>query len=205
MIRTAVFAAFLISGCSAAALAVNWPTAVVAGAETAAMVSACFTLTEGMDCGAFVVAAIDAAEISLDVQAYNFTAHDIIAAIVRAKARGVAVRVILDKISPSQMCEGADPVRDAGIPVYIDRKPKIAHNKVMILDSRAVITGSLNFSANAEKSNAENTNLIASPAIAAQYERNFLNRLAVSTPWDGVHRKPVKPCAVAEDEDVALD
>jgi hypothetical protein len=56
----------------------------------------------------------------------------IIAAIIEAHRRGVLVTVILDKISPSQKGEGADPVHDAGIPTFIDRKPKIAHNKVVV-------------------------------------------------------------------------
>jgi hypothetical protein len=56
----------------------------------------------------------------------------IIAAIIAAHRRGVLVTVILDKSSPSQKGEGADLVHDAGIPTFIDRKPKIAHNKVVL-------------------------------------------------------------------------
>jgi phosphatidylserine/phosphatidylglycerophosphate/cardiolipin synthase-like enzyme len=197
MIRIAVIV-FQVLACGAALAnpPQEQPSAVVYGAA----VTPCFTLTLGVNCGAMIVAAIDGAQSTLDVQAYNFTAQDIIAAILRARVRGVVVRVILDKISPSQMCEGADDMRAAGIPTFIDRRPKIAHNKVMVIDGQAVITGSFNFSGNAETGNAENANLIVSPGVAAAYEANFLNRLAVSVPYDGVHKRPVKSCAAASSE-----
>jgi phosphatidylserine/phosphatidylglycerophosphate/cardiolipin synthase-like enzyme len=55
-------------------------------------------------------------------------------------------------------------LHDAGIPTFIDRKPKIAHNKVMVIAGETVITGSFNFSANAECCNAENLSVIHQPA-----------------------------------------
>src|ERR1700733_11568490 len=77
----------------------------------------CFTL-EGQDCGAFAVAAIDAARRSLLVQAYNFTEPRIIAAVVAAHRRGVSVVVIVDKITARQRGEGVDEVAAAGIATY---------------------------------------------------------------------------------------
>ena len=49
----------------------------------------------------------------------------------------------------------------AGIPVVIDIKPKIAHNKIMIFDQTAVFTGSFNFSQSAQNSHAENGSIIS--------------------------------------------
>ena len=46
------------------------------------------------------------------------------------------------------------------------------HNKVMIIDDRVVITGSYNFSENAEL-NDENVLVMESPAIAAAYTKYF--------------------------------
>jgi hypothetical protein len=103
-----------------------------------------------------LVGEIAKAERELLVQAYNFTEPRIIAAIIAAHRRGVLVTVILDKISPGQKGEGADPVHDAGIPTFIGRKPKIAHNKVAVIDQTTVVTGSFNFSTNAGCCNAEN-------------------------------------------------
>ncbi len=49
----------------------------------------------------------------------------------------------------------------------MDRKPKIAHNKVLVIDGQTVITGSYNFSANATCCNAENLLVIHRPELAA--------------------------------------
>ncbi len=48
----------------------------------------------------------------------------------------------------------------------------LMHNKVMIIDDKTVVTGSYNFSENAEK-NDENVLVIQSPAIAATYTKYF--------------------------------
>lgn len=128
----------------------------------------CFTSgnhsTEGADCAALVAGEIEAASASLLVQAYNFTEHRIVEAIVDARRRGVPVTVIVDKTSMRQRGEGVSAVRAAGIPVFVDRKPRIAHNKVIVIDGATVITGSFNFSASAQCCNAENLLIVRSPS-----------------------------------------
>jgi phosphatidylserine/phosphatidylglycerophosphate/cardiolipin synthase-like enzyme len=142
----------------------------------------CFTL-QGQDCGAFAVAAIEGAQRSLLVQAYNFTEPRIIAAIVAAHRRGVAVAVIVDKITAHQRGEGVDAVAQAGIPTFVDRGPRIAHNKVMVIDGETVLTGSFNWSVSAERYNAENLVALKSPSLAAYYAENFARRREASVPY----------------------
>ena len=144
----------------------------------------CFTSgnrsTVGGDCAALVAEAIAGASASLLVQAYNFTESRIVAALLEAHRRGVSVTVIVDKISMHQRGEGVSAVRAAGIPVFIDRKPHIAHNKVIVIDGVTVVTGSFNFSASAQCCNAENLLIVHSTALAAAYAANFARRKAVS-------------------------
>jgi phosphatidylserine/phosphatidylglycerophosphate/cardiolipin synthase-like enzyme len=142
----------------------------------------CFTLGPA-DCGAFAIAAIDGAKRTLLVQAYNFTEPRIIAAIVEAHRRGVAVTVIVDKITARQRGEGVDRVAAAGIPTYVDREPRIAHNKVMVIDGATVLTGSFNWSVSAERYNAENLVALRSPALAQHYAQNFARRRAAALPY----------------------
>jgi phosphatidylserine/phosphatidylglycerophosphate/cardiolipin synthase-like enzyme len=47
------------------------------------------------------------------------------------------------------------------------------HHKVFILDHRVVITGSFNFSQNADASNNENFLIIDDPSVAAKYEAEY--------------------------------
>lgn len=63
--------------------------------------------------------------------------------------------------------------RNHGIPVYVDGKEAIQHNKVMIIDSEIVITGSFNFTKAAEERNAENVLVIRSKEMAKMYLENW--------------------------------
>jgi phosphatidylserine/phosphatidylglycerophosphate/cardiolipin synthase-like enzyme len=157
-----------------------------AEAEEIGHTTVCFTL-RGADCALPILGAIAGARRTLEVQAYNFTEPRIIAAIVAAHARGVAVTVVLDKVSPHQQGEGADPVHDAGIPTYIDYAPKIAHNKVMIVDDATVVTGSFNFTVSADTKNAENVLILRDPDLAKAYDENFHIRLNASEPYNPAH------------------
>ena len=96
--------------------------------------------------------------------------------------------MIVDKSSARQSTSGsrysaATYLTNAGIPVWVDTKVAIAHNKVMVIDGQRVITGSFNFTAAAQSRNAENLLVIEDPALAAQYRTNWERRRAVSTQY----------------------
>ena len=121
-----------------------------------------FCLT-GADAGH--VSILDRAQSQIRLQAYGFTSSPILDALVSAKKRGVDVVVILDKSDErASSASGAEFVAQAGIPVLIDYRPAIAHNKVIIVDKHLVVTGSYNFTAAAEHRNTENVTIIDSLA-----------------------------------------
>jgi phosphatidylserine/phosphatidylglycerophosphate/cardiolipin synthase-like enzyme len=137
--------------------------------------SACFVPDE--DCTARIVRAIDAAKSELRVQAYGFTSVPIIQAVVSAKQRGVEVKIILDKSSEQKQYTAATFLKNHGIEPLIDDKVAIAHNKVMELDRRNVITGSFNFTTAAQQRNAENVLFVLdAPKLAEAYARNWQRR-----------------------------
>ena len=70
----------------------------------------------------------------------------------------------------------------AGIPVAVDARVAIAHNKVMVIDAARVLTGSYNWMVAAEYKNAENLVVLDSPEIARRYRENWARRYAVSKP-----------------------
>ncbi|MGG6893704.1 phospholipase D family protein [Rhizobium sp. BR 315] len=147
-----------------------------------AIVSVCFTPAER--CDARIVDAIDKAQSSIRVQAYGFTSLPIIHALQRAARREVEVLAILDKVNDRKY-SGATLLEAAGIPVWIDFEPAIAHNKILVIDSRLVIGGSYNFTQAAQKRNAENVTFIESPQIARQFLDYWEARLKVSRVFDG--------------------
>jgi phosphatidylserine/phosphatidylglycerophosphate/cardiolipin synthase-like enzyme len=52
------------------------------------------------------------------------------------------------------------------------------HHKVIVIDDQTVITGSLNFSNNANESNDENVVIVTNSAIAQEYLGEFEKRWA---------------------------
>jgi phosphatidylserine/phosphatidylglycerophosphate/cardiolipin synthase-like enzyme len=102
-----------------------------------------------------VVTDLNNARTKILVQAYSFTSAPIAMALVDASKRGVHIEVVLDRSQKSQKYSSADFVAHAGIPVFIDSKHAMAHNKIMIIDRGTLRTGSFNFTKGAEQKNAE--------------------------------------------------
>jgi len=105
---------------------------------------------------------------------YYFTSTPIASALKAAHARGVRVRVILDKSQTNGLYSVADYLSNAAIQVRIDRAHAIAHNKFLVIDNRKTITGSFNFTKSAEEQNAENIVAIVDATIAAKFSENWL-------------------------------
>jgi len=135
-------------------------------------------------CTDAVVKKLDAAKESVLVQAYTFTSAPIAKALMDAHKRGVKVRVICDKSQWTEKYSSATFFQNAGIPTFIDDKHAIAHNKVMVIDGRIVITGSFNFTKAAEESNAENLLIIDDAQLAQKYARNWQEHLEHSVPYE---------------------
>jgi phosphatidylserine/phosphatidylglycerophosphate/cardiolipin synthase-like enzyme len=124
-------------------------------------------------CTEAVVKELNAAKTGVLVQAYSFTSTPIAKALLEAHKRGVKVEVVLDRSQRTEKYSEADFLVNVGIPTKIDAQHAIAHNKVMVIDGATVITGSFNFTKNAENNNAENLLVIPSPELAAKYAANW--------------------------------
>src|SRR5205823_13409152 len=97
---------------------------------------------------------------------------------VRAKRRGVDVRLIADRTTPCERKSGINPLDRAGIPIWIDFSARIAHTKSMVIDVKVTLTGSMNWTDGAAY-NSENLNLVDSSTIATAYAGHWHMRFAV--------------------------
>lgn len=131
-----------------------------------------------------VVAEIGKAKQEILVQAYSFTSKPIAKALLDAKKREVKIEVVLDKSNATAKYSAATFLANAGIPVLIDDKHAIAHNKIMIIDRQVLIIGSFNFTTTAEERNAENLLVIkGNKQLIDRYLRNFEDHEAHSNPY----------------------
>lgn len=116
---------------------------------------------------------IDNAKTSVDAAVFEFDLEDVTQALIRAKERGVLVRVVYDN-------EYSDPdpqmgkLSDAGIVTIPDDRSAYMHNKFFVFDSYCVWTGSFNISVNAAFKNNENAIVICDQNIAENYGAEFV-------------------------------
>ena len=109
------------------------------------------------------------------VSAYSFSSKPIAEALVQAKTRGVQVEIILDRSNEQESYSDLQLFLDQGLAPLIDAQHAIAHNKVMIIDQRTLLTGSFNFTHQAEGENAENLLLVKGhPELVRLYRQDFL-------------------------------
>jgi phosphatidylserine/phosphatidylglycerophosphate/cardiolipin synthase-like enzyme len=139
----------------------------------------CFTPNGA--CTDLIVSAINQSRKQILVQAYSFTSPSIAKALILAYKRGVEVKIILDKSQfRSRGFSSAKFFTDYHLPVWEDFQPSIAHNKVMVIDNKTVITGSFNFTKAAQEQNAENVIIITDSELAKKYSANWERRANVS-------------------------
>ena len=91
---------------------------------------------------AFAVRAIDNAEREILVAAYGLTTGSgIVEALVRAKRRGVDVRLIADKTTRCERGSEIDPLARADMPVWSDR----GVSKTTVIGDQVALMGSMNW------------------------------------------------------------
>ena len=124
----------------------------------------------------WIIPLVEGAQSSIRFMAFSFT-HDELGAAVFARAlSGIDVAGIFETRGSETLYSELTPMYCAGVPVLQDGNPGTMHHKVMVIDAEIVITGSLNFSANANDSNDENVIIVQNEAMAAKYLQEF-NRL----------------------------
>jgi len=119
---------------------------------------------------------ITSAEKSIYFMAFSFT-HDELGDAMRDRfTSGISVEGVFDEKQISKYSE-YEPMKKFGMDVKIDETSGTMHHKVIIIDEETVITGSYNFSRNAEMRNSENLLIIkGNKEIATAYINEF-NRL----------------------------
>ena len=115
------------------------------------------------------------AQQSVHILAFALTSQTIADELVSLKQQGVEVKIVVDSVSSSQYSSQYNNLLAKEIDIRRDGQPFKLHHKVIIIDGHYVITGSYNFSENAESRNDENSVVIDSSAIASSFEAEFID------------------------------
>jgi phosphatidylserine/phosphatidylglycerophosphate/cardiolipin synthase-like enzyme len=121
---------------------------------------------------------IGSANKNIRFMAFAFTHDELGAAVLDRANAGVDVMGIFEKRASETEYSELPNFYCNGLGVRQDGNPGTFHHKVFIVDDEIVITGSLNFSYNADDSNDENVVIIRNTELAAQYLQEFDRRWA---------------------------
>lgn len=120
--------------------------------------------------------AIDASRTSVDVANFSFTSEDLRDALLRAKERGVKVRIVFDAQQYRYLPE-MHWFADNGFDVLLSAGKKgdkgVMHHKFAVFDGTMVSAGSFNWTRNGEKNNYENALFLDAPDDAAAFAAAF--------------------------------
>jgi phosphatidylserine/phosphatidylglycerophosphate/cardiolipin synthase-like enzyme len=191
---SAALVVFVLCAIVSAVAGSSTPALAQAPAEAATPSSWRLYFSPDGGCTQAIVEAVEGARRQILVQAYEMTSARIKSALLAAHRRGVEVKAIFDPEAVKEYDSKASELAAGGVPIFIDsfHQPGIAHNKVMVIDSVTVITGSFNFTNAAEERNAENLLVIQDAALAAAYQRNFAAHLAHSSALGAAEIDPPK-------------
>lgn len=112
--------------------------------------------------------------------------------LIKAKKRGVDVRIIIDALNASIKHSKHNELRAGGLLVKTENYAGKMHSKSMIVDDEYTIIGSMNFSNSGENKNDENLIVIKDSEIAKFYKDFFLYQ------WDKIDNKWLKSNVRAE-------
>jgi mitochondrial cardiolipin hydrolase len=120
---------------------------------------------------------VQAVEASLDAALYRLNNPRLARILAEAAARGVKVRLVLDRGKYEETLATRELVTEESlafrlIPGRLGRGSKM-HHKFAILDDRTVLTGSYNWTLESEKENFDNLVVLRDPETLAIYSGEF--------------------------------
>jgi phosphatidylserine/phosphatidylglycerophosphate/cardiolipin synthase-like enzyme len=142
-----------------------------AAQEREVMVENYFAPEDGV--AAYVIDRIAEAQHHIRFMAFVFTNDEIADAMLERAQAGVVIQGVMESRDADRDYSVYSRLRQAGHDVLKDGNPYIMHHKVIIIDDHMVITGSYNFTNNAERSNDENLLIIHDAEVADLFVEEF--------------------------------
>ena len=122
-----------------------------------------------------IIKNINQAQAFINIAMYIFTDKEIALPLVKARERGVKVRLYLDKDQVDYKYSQSRFLVQKGIKTRISSNNYIMHNKFAIIDNRLLLTGSYNWTFSANNRNDENLMIIDDPEIIEIFQNQFIN------------------------------
>lgn len=127
----------------------------------------------GEECRNVIISQIKSAVNQLQICVFTISDDVITDAILTSHKRGTDIKIITD--NDKSMDEGSDieQIARQGIAVKMDRTPNHMHHKFMVVDGKALITGSYNWTRSAARFNHENILLTREGGVVKSFLKEF--------------------------------
>ena len=123
--------------------------------------------------GNAIIPIVKSATKSVRFLSFTFTDFPLADAMSQRWNGGVDVAGVFETVGSETEASELKTLMCRNVPVRQDGNPGFLHHKFIVVDERIVITGSMNYSTNAEKSNDENVIIIDNAEIARLYLQEF--------------------------------
>lgn len=123
-----------------------------------------------------ILTCLNNAQVSIDIAMAWFTSDVFLPILLQKQAEGVRIRIIVNNDAVNAL-HGCD-LSSFNVKKIRGQHGGIMHDKLCIIDNQVILTGSYNWSENAENKNVENVAKIQNNTVASAATREF-NRL-----WD---------------------
>jgi phosphatidylserine/phosphatidylglycerophosphate/cardiolipin synthase-like enzyme len=120
-----------------------------------------------------IVPIVASATSSVRFLTFTFTDYPLADAMSQRWKEGVDVSGVFETVGSETDAAELRTLMCRSVPVRQDGNPGFLHHKFIVVDERIVITGSMNYSTNAETSNDENVIIIDNAEIARLYLQEF--------------------------------
>jgi len=124
-----------------------------------------------------LVQTYDRAKRYIFVAVYGLTSPLTVKALVGAKKRGVDVRVLTDRqrLNDPKQKTALSALREAGIPIKINRHDALMHLKQVVIDDEVNTNGSMNQTTSGNRYNDERLDIIQDHALTVKAREKFLS------------------------------
>jgi phosphatidylserine/phosphatidylglycerophosphate/cardiolipin synthase-like enzyme len=124
-------------------------------------------------CQVGVIQEISKAQKTIDIAMYDLTNREICQELIKAKGKGVGIRIFLDQGEGNSRYSKGRYLMDKGIDIRFYTGTGLMHNKFAVIDNKVLITGSFNWTIAAERENQENLLIITDENAVRQYVQRF--------------------------------
>ncbi|MFN8578083.1 MAG: phospholipase D-like domain-containing protein [Candidatus Sericytochromatia bacterium] len=151
----------------------------------------------------YFIKLINSARNTLDGAFYDIQDPEVVKAFIKAKKRGVNVRLVTDdanlmeKEDPTKPRQAIIDLKNAGIPIVDDKREKLMHNKFMIVDNSTIWTGSMNLTTSSMFHHNNNSIMIRSPQLAENFNAEFKRMYEKNQFGTNPHEIPYKDVNVS--------